>query len=598
MFETNSLLVDSETIGGGFLDRVRMGAKDRAYYIKKEGKYEPVLWEEVYGKVLGIFSSLRAHGVTKGDRVAIMAHTAPEWNLVDIAILSGGAITIPVYPSSTPEDTAHIIKNSGAKFIFVDDIHQYEKIEAAQKKLGTNFPVASFKPIPGKQAFDLASFMQMKDRSSVEKEFEAAVRAVKMDDIASIVYTSGTTGVPKGVVLTHYNFTSCLLAVIMHVRFVSSDCLLTFLPFSHIFGRIESLAPIFCGIAMGFAENMTTVAVNIQELKPTVLVSVPRIYEKIYARIMGEVASGSAAKQKIFHWAQGIGREVACRRSEKQPIPAALQVKYAVADKLVFSKIRAKLGGRIKLTASGGAPLARDICEFFHGCGIKILEGYGLTETLGPIIVNHPDNYRFGTVGTPIGNGEVKIASDGEILLRGSMVSPGYYNDPEATKAAFLPDGWFCSGDIGEIDDRGFLKITDRKKELIITAGGKNIAPQKIENLVKLSPYISNCMAYGDKQKYIVALVTLDPDAAKKWAESTGKSANDLEALARSQELNDLVAKEIEKANKELANYESVKKFHIVAEDWSPENGMLTPSLKLKRKVIIKNYQSALDALY
>ncbi|MCB9255299.1 MAG: long-chain fatty acid--CoA ligase [Bdellovibrionaceae bacterium] len=601
-YKNASVSVDGNSVAEAYRQRQEATPTATAHLVKIDGTYRPVSWETIHREVLGIAKALFSMGLQKGDRVAIMAHTEPRWNIVDMALLSCGFVTVPIYPSSTPEDGAFVLENSEAKLLFVGDPKLLAKANEIFAAAGTTLPLATLKDEAISSGALKATgykewaFQAVDDET--KKQWRALSETVEAEDLASIVYTSGTTGQPKGAMLTQYNFASALRMVVDEIDLTADDTLMTFLPLSHILGRVDSLAPIFAGIIGAYAEDINSISRNIQEVRPTILISVPRIYEKIYDKIRTDVDAGSPIKQNIFAWAQTVGRQVVRMRSEKEPIPLALQLKFQVADRLVFSKIRAKLGGRIKLTASGGAPLAQDLCEFFHACGIKILEGYGLTETLGPIFVNRPDNYRFGTVGIPIGTAQVKIAEDGEILLKGPQVFKGYFRNPEATEAAFTTDGWFRTGDIGEIDTRGFLKITDRKKELIVTAGGKNIAPQKLENLLKLSPFISNAMAFGDKKKYITALVTLNEENVLGWAKSHELSNVSFEELVNHPKLRELLDGELAEANKKLASFESVKKIAILPNDWTPESGELTPSLKVKRKVVVSRYQDYLNRMY
>lgn len=593
------LAVDGKTLPDAYWQRVRSSSGMRAFFVKRSGQYQPVTWGQVHSQVVGCHKGLKALGIGKGDKVILFSQTRPEWSIADYAILAGGSVTVPIYPSSTPDDIAFILRNSDAKAVFVEEVALASKLEDGFKALGRKLPVVAFGDT-GDAGTRLGAvpFAQFVSSGGSEEELRRAGNQVRPEDTASIVYTSGTTGVPKGVVLTHHNFCSGVRAVAEELDLQTDDCTLTFLPFAHILGRFESMAAIFCGVTLGFAENLSTVSQNMVELRPTLMVSVPRIFEKVYAKITADVANQPAAKQAIFNWAVKVGRQVARHRSEQTPIPLGLALKFKVADQLVFSKIRAKLGGRLKLSACGGAPLSPDLCEFFHACGVKILEGYGLTETLGPILVNRPDHYRFGTVGLPLGDARVKIAQDGEILLKGSVVFKEYFRNPEATKEVFTEDGWFCSGDIGELDSKGFLRITDRKKELIITAGGKNVAPQKIENLFKLSRYISNAMTYGDRQKYLVALICLNEDSVRHWAKAKGIGATSLADLAAHPDVNKLIEGEVSQVNGHLASYESVKKFRILPNDFTVEAGEITPSLKLKRKVITKKYEKTILEMY
>lgn len=596
---TLRLAVDGKTLPDAYWQRVQASSEHRAFLVKRNGQYQPVTWAQVHQQVVACYRSLKSLGIGKGDKVVIYSQTRPEWSIADFAILNGGAVTVPIYHSSTPEDIAFILENSETKAVFVEEIALASKLEDAFKTLGRRLPVIAFGDVGDVGArLGAVPFSHFIGQGGDEQDLKRAGKLVKPEDTASIVYTSGTTGTPKGTVLTHHNFVSGVRAVADELEFESDDCTVTFLPFAHILGRFESMASIFCGITLGFAESLTTVSANMQEIRPTLMVSVPRIFEKVYAKIINDVAAQPAVKQKIFNWAVKVGREVARHRSEQTPIPLTTSLKFRVADQLVFSKIRAKLGGRLKLSACGGAPISPDLCEFFHACGIKVLEGYGLTETLGPIMVNRPDAFRFGTVGLPLGDARVKIAADGEILLKGSVVFKEYYRNPAATKECFTPDGWFMSGDIGELDARGFLRITDRKKELIVTAGGKNVAPQKIENLFKLSKYISNALAFGDRQKYLVALVCLNEDSVRGWAKEKGISATSLADLAKNADVEKLIAGEVNHVNEKLASYESIKKFRILPIDFSVEAGEITPSLKLKRKVITKKYEKTIMEMY
>lgn len=596
-----AVLIEGHSLADAYLRRIEISRKERVYLVKKDGQYKDVLWEDIHSQILGIFGSYRTLGIKKGSKVAILSNTRPEWTIADIATFSSGAVTVPVYPSSSVDDVRYILEHSEAELVFADDETQCRKLHEVFEKTKRPIPVVHFSelsPISGLNTTCFGKFAAYEGSKELEKAFQTAARAVMPNDLASIVYTSGTTGVPKGACLTHSNFTSGIRAVITEVEITNQDVGLTFLPFAHILGRFESLSPIFCGVTLGFAESINSVAQNIQEVRPTFMISVPRIYEKIYAKILGEVQNKPDFSRNIFHWALEVGKQVARLRSEKMPIPILLMLKFKIADSLAFQKIRAKLGGRIRITASGGAPLSPEICEFFHACGIKILEGWGLTETLGPIVVNHPNDYRFGTVGKPMKGLEIKIARDGEILVRGPMITREYYKNPGATQEAITPDGWFATGDIGEIDDRGFLRITDRKKELIVTSAGKKIAPQKLENSLKTKRLISNAMVYGDKQKYISALITLNEEEIKSWAKAQGIAFGSYSELTENPKLVAWIDSEVESVNGVLASFETIKKFKILPHDFTTETGELTPSLKLKRKVISEKYKSVIEQMY
>ncbi len=596
-----ALKVEGKTIADAFLRRIEVSKSHQAYQVKQGGTYQPVVWQQVFSCVLGIYKYYEDKGIKKGARVAILSNTCLEWSLADIATVTSGRVTVPIYPSNSVEDVAFILENSGSELIFTENEEQCRKLLEVFKRLNRTIPIVHFQEVPAMDSLPLISFMQVsayKENKTTEKAWMTAARSVEPTELASIVYTSGTTGKPKGACLTHANFVTSIQTVVSEIDLSDRDLGLTFLPFAHILGRFESLSPIFAGVTLAFAENINTIAQNIQETSPTFLISVPRIYEKIYAKIIAGVQEKPDFGKQVFHWAIGVGRQVARLRSEKMPIPVVLSVKFKIADSLVFKKIRNKLGGRIRLTASGGAPLSAEICEFFHAVGIKVLEGWGLTETMGPITVNRPDDYRFGTVGKPIRGLELKIAKDGEICVRGPFVFREYFMNPEATKESLTADGWFLTGDIGEIDNRGFLKITDRKKELIVTSAGKNIAPQKLENSLKTRRFVSNCLVYGDKQKYIVAILTLNEEEVKKWAAAENITYASYSDLIQGPQLLSLVNEEVRVANEGLASFETVKKFKILPVDFSIETGELTPSLKLKRKVICEKYAGVIQGMY
>jgi long-chain acyl-CoA synthetase len=480
--------------------------------------------------------------------------------------------------------------------VFVEDTVQLHKVQEAFGRAGKKIPLLLFSgSAPGIKGFE-----ELSSEDKMTAQFlQKCALSVKPSDMATIVYTSGTTGVPKGAVLTHSNLASEIQGVMQAVRFLPDDITLTFLPFAHILGRVESLLPIFSGITLGFAESINSVPQNLGELRPSILVSVPRIYEKIFSKIQSEIAAAPKIKQRIFNWAVSVGRQMA--RSEQAGGGGGdwvLKGKHKVADRLVFEKIRNKLGGNIRFTVSGGAPLSAELCEFFHACSVRILEGYGLTETTAAVTCNRLEEYAFGTVGKPVSGTSIRIAEDGEIQIQGPLIFKEYFKNPEATRESFTPDGWFCTGDIGEFTERGFLKITDRKKELIVTSGGKNVAPQKLENLLKTNVYVSNAMVYGDKQKYIVALLAPNEPELLKWARERGMAADSITAILAHPDAQKLYELAVQAANENLASYESIKKFKIVAQDFMIETGELTPSLKIKRKVITAKYKKLIDQMY
>ncbi len=590
-----------QTLAELFLNRVEAAANQRVYLVKENGSFRPQTWKQLYETTLGLYSSLRRKGIQKGDRVAILSNSRPEWSACDLTIQTLGAVTVPVYQSSTVEDIAYILKHSDAKLVFAEDLAQGEKLKAVFEQMGKTLPVVFFKPTP-ETTFPSETFACFSspppDPQAVAEQQRASTRALRPQDLASIVYTSGTTGTPKGALLLHSCLTTEITSIADEIELSPSDTMLTFLPFAHVLGRVESLIPLVSGLTLAFAESVAAVTQNIQEVKPTILISVPRIYEKIHAKILSEVDSWGFYKKQLFHWAIQVGRQTARLRADKKPIPILLQAQFSLADKMVLSKIREKLGGRLRFTVSGGAPLSPELCEFFHACGIKILEGYGLTETCAAIAVNRPNDYRFSSVGKPLAATLFRIADDGEIQVKGPAVFAGYHNDASSTKEAFSPDGWFNTGDIGTIDSNGFLKITDRKKELIVTSGGKNVAPQKLENLIKAIPLVSQALVFGDKEKYLVALITLSAPEAIRWAKEKGVVFKNSAELSGAPEMRAYIEAGLKAINRDLASYETIKKFKILPDDFSLEAGEITPSLKLKRKVICNKYKNEIRALY
>lgn len=597
-------LVDGKSLAEVFAKRVALTPDLPVYRVKKDGVYQPVPWKDVYQSVLAVLASLHARNIQAGDRVCILSSTRPEWNIADIANFCAGIITVPIYHSSSVEDIAFVLDHCEAKLVYVEDASLIKKLAAAFEANKKKIPSIYFcDEAPANLGLELSSFKDFStfnpaSKADVEKRLKTTIATLKPDSPASIIYTSGTTGRPKGVVITHDNLAAEVRSFAELFNVTPNDTSLAFLPFAHVLGRVESVVPLFCGLVLGFAENINTITQNLGELKPTLLISVPRIYEKIFAKIQSDIAGSPPMKQKIFNWSVNVGRVHARLLSEKKSIPLALAAKNQVADRLVFSKIRAKLGGHLRFTVSGGAPLSPEICEFFHACGILIMEGYGLTETTAAITVNMLPEYSFGTVGRTLGKAQLKIAADGEILVKGPTVFKEYYRNEEATKEVFTEDGWFRTGDIGEFTPKGLLRITDRKKELIVTSGGKNIAPQKLENLLKQLPLVSNAMVYGDKQKYLCALVTINEGQVKDWAGRSGVAFDSVEQVSTHRKLLEQIESEIKEMNKQLASYETIKKFSVLAQDFAVETGELTPSLKLKRKVLVEKYRKLIDGMY
>lgn len=564
-------------------------------------------WADYRKLVDSLAAGLQACGVRKGDRVAILANTRLEWAALDLAILGLGAVTVPIYPSSTLDDIAFILHDSQSKLLFVEDLSVFKKMHSVlgrESKLRRPEKVVLIDSAP---ASDIPSFtdattldeMQVLGEKALKASpslYELAVNEVKNDDVATIIYTSGTTGRPKGVVYTHMQAFSEVSEAFPLLGVSSNDVTLTFLPFAHVLGRIEIWGHALLGFTMGFAVSIDRLKQDFREIRPTIIVAVPRIFEKIHAGILAQ-ADISPLRRKVFDWALETGREISRCKQEKRAIPLDIAVQYAAARKLVFDSIKERMGGRLRFAVSGGAPLSREIAEFFHAAGLLVLEGYGLTETTAAVCVNTPFDYRFGTVGKPIGDVKVQIADDGEILIKSRKVMREYLGDAESTKAV-LKDGWFHTGDIGEFDEQGHLRITDRKKDLIKTAGGKYVAPQRLEGLIKLSHYVSNVHIHGDNRKYCVALITLSWDTVSMWAKDQGLQLNSAKEASEHPKVKDLIRRAVADANAQLAPFETIKHFAILPNDFTIESGELTPSLKIKRKIVDERYMGVINALY
>jgi long-chain acyl-CoA synthetase len=594
--------MDDATIGRMFFNRVEKYGPRPLFKVKRNDSYVNISWNEAGQAARELGLGLLEAGIEHGDRVALLSENRPEWAFSDLGILSIGGINVPIYATNTPRQIEYIINDSSARILIVSTQGQLDKaLEAKENCPGleqivvlddigkTDYPmVATFK-----------DFSESGAKSGKEDVFNKRLEAVEPTDLASIIYTSGTTGDPKGVMLIHDNFLSNCRSVKEILPINEEDICLSFLPLSHSFERMAGYyVPIFGGITIAYAESIDTVRDNLQEIRPTFMASVPRIYEKFHASVLETVKAGSPFKQKIFDWSFSVGGMMSTQTIAKQTPPASLKMKYSIANALVFKKIKENVGGRLKYFISGGAPLAQEINEFFHALGITILEGYGLTETSPVLTTNTPDNFKFGTVGKAVPGVEIKIANDGEILARGGNIMTGYFNKPEATAEALDNDGYFHTGDIGELDKDGFLKITDRKKDIIVTAGGKNIAPQNIENMLKSDPLISNVMVHGDKRKFLSALITADLEKLEPEARREGIEYTSPEELVKDDRVVKLIGSRVEGVNKQLARYETIKRWKLIEKDFTVEGGELTPTLKVKRKVVTAQYQDIIDSFY
>ena len=588
-----------QTIPRLFLELTENFKKPDLLLFKKDGVYRGLSTNEVRQEVERIALGLKGLGVSAGDKVILLAENGPWWAMMDFAILSLGAVTVPIYTSLVPEQIAYIINDSDAKVVVISDRNLWQKTAAVKKGLSKVERFISFEaePAPGVLSLDSVKAEGEKARGSNPRLFEATARAVKPEDVASIIYTSGTTGIPKGVMLSHANFVSNVETLASIIPFDARDIDLSFLPLSHVLERLVTFAFMSRGVSMAYAESIETVAENLQEVRPSIMVSVPRLFEKIYARVMDTILAGSSLKKKIFFWALNVGKTAGELRLRKQPLPSSLRRRRAIAHKLVFSKILEKTGGRIRFFVSGGAPLSKDIAEFFHALGIIVLEGYGLTESSPVIAVNTFDDLKFGTVGKPIPGVEVRIAPDGEILVRGPNIMKGYYKRAEETREA-LEGGWLHTGDIGYLDNEGFLAITDRKKDLIVTSGGKNVAPQPIENALKQNPYIANAVVIGGSRKFISALIVPDFERLEEYAKAEGVSAVSRRDLIQNESVVRFLLAEVDRSTPNLAPYEKVKRIAVLERDFEIEKDEITPTLKVKRNIVEEKYKELIDSLY
>src|SRR6266576_5336058 len=519
----------TDTLARMFWDRVERSGDRPAHQFKHGAEWKTITWREVGDVSREVALGLISLGREKGDTIALLSTSRAEWVQADFAIFSAGCVTVPVYPTYPPDLIAYVVNDSGAKTIIVEDSAQLAKVLQARDKMPALEHVVVIAgydaPQPPKIVMTWESLRRLgRENAAAHKSTLAErVAATRPTDLATIVYTSGTTGPPKGVMQTHGNHVAAVTASKQSTPVREGWVHLLFLPLAHSFARLESFLGVTHGLTTAFAENLDKVGENLKETRPHFICSVPRVFEKVYGKILAGVEAGSPAKKKIFNWALAVGRQVSRHQQRGQPLPATLRLKRKLAHKLVLSKLHAALGGRLQWAVSGGAPLSRDIAEFFHAAGILILEGYGLTETCPALTFNQPTRFKFGSVGQALSGVELKIAPDGEILARGpNIATRGYFKQPDATKEVFEPSGWFHTGDIGTLDADGFLFITDRKKDLIVTAGGMNIAPQNIENMLKADPFISQAMVYGDRKPYPVALITVNPDELAKFARDNG----------------------------------------------------------------------------
>ena len=595
----------ADTLARMFWDRVERSGDRPAQQFKHGADWKTITWREVGDVVREVALCLLALGRGKGGAVALLSASRAECVQSDFAIVSAGCVTVPVYPTYPADLISYVVNDSGARTIIVEDPVQLAKVLEARDRMPaleqivviTGYDAAQ----PPKMVMTWETLRRL-GRDSVnahQPTLAERVASTSSTDLATIVYTSGTTGPPKGVMQTHGNHVAAVNASKQATPVEEGWVHLLFLPLAHSFARLESFLGVAHGLTTAFAENLDKVGENLKETRPHFICSVPRVFEKVYAKILAGVEAGSPAKKKIFNWAVSVGRDVSRHQQRGQPVPRGLELKRKVADKLVFAKLHAALGGRLQWAVSGGAPLARDIAEFFHAAGILLLEGYGLTETCPALTFNRPGRFKFGSVGQALPGVELKIADDGEILARGpNIATKGYFKQAEATREVFEPDGWFHTGDIGTLDGDRFLFITDRKKDLIVTAGGMNIAPQNIENLLKADPFISQVMVYGDRRPYPVALITVNPEELSKFAQEQGILVNEAAVIVKHPKLVERIGRTIEEKNTQLQSYAKIKRFTVLPIDFTLDGGELTPTLKVKRKVVSQKYKDAIEELY
>lgn len=584
-----------------FLDAVDKFANPRAQMYRTATGWQSISAQEMLRRVAAVSKALRELGVKSGDRVGVFAPNCPEWHTADLAILGLGAVTVPVYFNESPDRMTYILNDSGARVVIVAGASQAQKFADVRGKL------------PGIEHVIVAGHPQGADRhilryeeviSATESdpanmaEYRRAAAEVTAEQLATIIYTSGTTGEPKGVMLSHSNLSSNMMDSMREQELKTSDVALEFLPLAHVYERIAGYAYLFHGVAVAYVERMEDVPQALLEVHPNRAAAVPRFFEKIYAKILDQGHHETAWKQKVFDWAMGVAQRAVPWRAYEKEVPAGLKAQWRIANAVVYKKIRAGLGAQRQRLSSGGGPLAKELAEFFWSIGVEVYQGYGLTETSPVVSTNSPKANKVGTVGRPIANVQVKVAEDGEILVKGPCVMQGYYNKPEETRATISEDGWLRSGDIGKIDEDGYLIITDRKKELLKTAAGKFVAPALIENLLKTSPFIANAIAVGEGKKFISVLIV--PNFAALEVEA---AKHNLGFAAQSQIVShpwtrEVMTREIGRLTERLARYEKPKRFALIEQDFTFANGQLTYTLKLKRRVIEKTYADVIERLY
>ncbi|TAL39666.1 MAG: long-chain fatty acid--CoA ligase [Spirochaetes bacterium] len=599
--------MEEKTINSVFRNRVKKYGDRLAVEKKLKGAWQQATWNQYYGNARAAGLGLHELGVRKGDRVCLICDNRLEWLYTDMGTLGIGAVLVPIYATLADEEAEYIIGHSDARVVIVENNAQYRKVCEAQK---TCPALVKTVLIDGEDVGALPpSVMMFQDLMALggkrhEAEpalFEKLADGVDREDLATFVYTSGTTGPPKGAMISHKNIMAQMLALdAVRPQFgFDTDNTVPFLPLSHVFERIAGhFYGMYVGLTASYAESMDTIVADIQEKRPTEILAVPRVCEKVFQRITMQVKEQPVWKQKVFYWGQKVGQRISELREAKRPIPLGTRLRYAIAYRMIFKKLAMALGGRVRWMTASGAPTAREIIQFFNAAGIQVVEGYGMTELTAPATMSNLADYRIGTVGKPLPGYQIKLADDGEILVKGECVIKGYWKLPDATRDSFTRDGFFMTGDIGAFTDEGFLMITDRKKDLIITSGGKNVAPQNIENLFKSDPLFTQFIVIGERRKYLSALCNIDLVLAAKLASDRKIAFGKPEELLDNREFLDIVDERVAERNRHLAKYESIKKYRIVKREFSKESGELTATLKVKRKAVGELYKDLIESMY
>jgi long-chain acyl-CoA synthetase len=563
-----------------------------AYLVEEAEGWQEVTWDEAAERVWLLANGLLSRGVRKGDAFSILARNTLDWALLDFALAHVGAVGAAIYANSSPRDVQYVLAHSEAVGVVCEDEAQRAKVDAGRAELPSLEHVLTFADLPALEEEGRAY------REAHPEALDEAVAAIDEEDLFTFIYTSGTTGPPKGCMIRHRNYYAMVTSGDeLPQRPHPGDVMLLYLPLAHNFGRLMHLSGPYRGYTIAFLADPLEVARAIPEVRPTILPSVPRVYEKVHTAVTASFAEATGVKRRLVDWALDVGHREAALRREHRPVPRALALQRRLADRLVFSKVKERLGGRLRLPISGGAPLAPEIAELFDALGVSIIEGYGLTECTTAATTNRSDNYRFGTVGQALPGFELRLADDGELLIRSETIFAGYFKEPEATAEVLGNDGWLASGDIATIDDDGFVTITDRKKDIIVTAGGKNIAPQNLENDLKTSRFVSQALVVGDRRPYPAALITLDPVEIGKWAQEHGVEG-ELPSLTRDPRVVELVSSIVDDVNHDRSRYEQLKRFAILERDFEMDRGEVTPTLKLRRGVVLEHFADEVESLY